>query len=311
MLNLNSINTVFYHGSCADGVIAREVLKLHLQDSVEYVPFYFQELDTLPEKALFIDCSPVDSQIEDCLQRGCLIVDHHESYRRHYEALGGTYGAQMAFGENSKAESGAALAVKVLEGVCGRGYVRNLLAPDGEDVVRLISLGDTWRTTHTDFQLARKFSNFILLWGNAFAFDIRTLRQQLPIIEALAEIDRLKTESQVVSAIRTLHCGLKIAFINKPKISDAAEILRNQEGTDLVVGWSIRLDKERVQTTYSLRSQTFNCEAFAKAQGGGGHKSAAGCVFHEDVALWLDINPVQRFLDLLHTFMDAKQCRKN
>ena len=60
-IKLTTINTVYYHGSCPDGITAREVLKYALK--VKFIPYYFTELKFIPKNALFIDCSPKDEQL--------------------------------------------------------------------------------------------------------------------------------------------------------------------------------------------------------------------------------------------------------
>lgn len=91
--------------------------------------------------------------------------------------------------------------------------------------------------------------------------------------------------------------------------SDAAELaekavektLHDQVGPsqpDLVVGFHYKVDAGKLKLQFSTRSHTgFDCAAFAKAHGGGGHKAAAG--FTVEVSPEVSVNPYAMFRLLL------------
>jgi hypothetical protein len=69
--------------------------------------------------------------------------------------------------------------------------------------------------------------------------------------------------------------GTRVAVFEGVKMtSDAADM---SDAIDLVVGFDYFVDKGIPKAIFSTRSRTdFDCGAFCKAQGGGGHTKAAG-----------------------------------
>lgn len=279
--NLISIQSVYFHGSCADGIIAREILKTNASTKIKYIPYYFDELKTIPEKALFIDCSPKPHQVEECLKRGCLIADHHDTFKDSFMKFNDVYPNAMMFGENEKAESGAVLAYRLFKKM--KGYVAN---EELSDVADLIGISDTWHTEHKDFEFSRKLAKYVTFFGNDFSESLQILLdpEGIALINAMGAVFQRESIKHAKSAL-SFFAGsrqLKVFFINDLNISDAAEILRNDKGADLVVGWKVQTDANPHGngdpiTVFTLRSNDrFDCRTFAQAHGGGGHTRAAG-----------------------------------
>lgn len=288
---LTAIQTVYYHGSCPDGITAREVLKYALK-GVKFVPYYFTELKFIPKKALFIDCSPKDEQLEECLKSGCLVAEHHESFVEGYNRLNDIYPGQMTLGDNSKAESGATLALHIVEILRGGSHWNQGIL----NLVRLISISDTWKKDDPDFALARMFAGYIAFFGNDFCESLGDLAKKEDVVRAFGAVQTRRQEVLAKGAVRTEENGFKVAFINDLNMSNAAELLRTQEGTDLVVGYIVKFDDRLNQNIviYSLRSQEdgFDVSKFAKANGGGGHKAAAGF----SIPYLFGVDPIANFL---------------
>jgi hypothetical protein len=269
-LNISNIHTVYYHGSCPDGIIAREVLKL-TNKPMRYIPYYFSEFTEVPKNTLFIDCSPKQYQVETALQNNCLIAEHHDSFDWAYWNT--FFPKQLFFGENTQAESGAELALWIL-GVYDPTFHDERVI----DLVRHIAIGDTWQSTDPDFRYARMIGGYISFFGNDFCEDIRTLMDKENVITAFGAVQERNQERFAKTAIRLHTHDHKLAFINETNMSGAAEILRN-EGNDVIVGFKMIYDPQLPQNIiiYSLRSnERFDCAKFCKANGGGGHKAAAG-----------------------------------
>lgn len=288
---ITTINTVYYHGSCPDGITAREVLKYALK-GVKFVPYYFTELRFIPKNALFIDCSPKDEQLEECLKAGCMVAEHHESFVEGYNRLNNLYPGQMMLGDNEKAESGATLALQIVEMLRG-GSQHN---EDIIELVRLISISDTWKKDDPSFDLARMYAGYIAFFGNDFCESLRDLAKKEDVVRAFGAVQTRRQEVLAKGAIRTEENGFKVAFINDLNMSNAAELLRTQEGTDLIVGYIVKFDDRLNQNIviYSLRSKEdgFDVSKFAKANGGGGHKAAAGF----SIPYVIGIDPIANFL---------------
>ena len=272
---LNLITTIYYHGSCPDGITAREVLKYAFPDA-KFIPHYFNELKYIPENALFIDCSPKPHQAAACLANGCIIAEHHESFTDMFVEYSDRYPNQLIFGENEYAESGAYLATKIVNAVKGFDFL-----PDSvHEMVRLIALSDTWQKDDPQFDLARMYAGYISFFSNDFNMNLTDLLNSDDIVRQFGAVQRRKQEQLVNSSMRFEFNGFTFAFINELNMSNAAEILRERHNVDIIVGFLVKYDKttNRNIVIYSLRSKEdgFDVSKFCKTYDGGGHKAAAG-----------------------------------
>jgi hypothetical protein len=286
-LNINHIDTVYYHGSCPDGIIAREILKL-TNKPMKYIPYYFSEFKEIPKNSLFIDCSPKSYQVETALQNNCLIAEHHISFDAQYWDQ--YYHNQIFFGENHLVESGAELALWIL-GVYDPTFHDERVV----ELVRHIAISDTWQSTNPDFAYARMVAGYIAFFGNDFAEDVRTIMDKEATIRSFGKVQDRNQERFAKTAIKKKQNGFNIAFINETNMSNAAEILRN-EGQDVIVGFKMLFDLQTQSNLilYSLRSNDkFDCSEFCKLNGGGGHKAAAGFSITYSTQ-----DPISAFLDI-------------
>ena len=290
---LSNINTIYYHGSCPDGIGSREVLKIAFPTAT-FVPYYFTELTTIPDRALFIDCSPKGHQVEDVLKAGGAIAEHHDSFLDSFNKLKATYPNQLLFGDTSKAESGICLAVKLVDDFKGSSNV-----PSGtRDIATLLALSDTWQSTDANFAYARMVAGYIAFFGNDFCMPLQELANNEDSIRAFGKVQDRKTFGMVKDAIRLIamatNRNYNLAFINDLNISNAAETLR-QQGVDVIIGYVAKFDTNtnRNIVVFSLRaSDAFDCSVFCKANGGGGHVAAAGFTEGYDTIQ----SPIQMFM---------------
>ena len=287
--NLNNIQTIYYHGSCPDGIIARQILKIVFPDK-KYIPYYFEEFSVIPKYSLFIDCSPKAHQIEEMIYNGCLIADHHISMFPALEPF--LHSNQVLFGESEKIESGAKLAFHLISLILKEKQHRYTKV---QQVAEMIAISDTWQKDNKLFTNARKLASYITFFGNAFNVPLKNLlsHEHWNVIEDYAKVQDRKTRNQVARAIIVDD----IAFINDMNISNAAEILRSEKNMRIIVGYNVSVDLQTNQSTiyYSLRSsEEFDCAEFCKSQNGGGHKAAAG--FSTEYIIGKD--PIGYFLSL-------------
>ena len=287
---LKNIKTIYYHGSCPDGITAREILK-YATLIVDFRSFYFTELKHIPSNALFIDCSPKAHQVEACLKNGCVIAEHHESFTESYCKFNEAYPGTMILGDTSKAESGAILAWAIVDQIQGCEYLPDYVRA----IARLIAIGDTWQKDDPNFEYARMLGGYIAFFGNDFCMDLRDLADGEEAIKAFGYVQKRKQEMLARGAIRYTEGKVKLAFINELNMSNAAEILRSEDDIDIVVGYITKYDnlKKKNIVIFSLRSKEngFDCAAFCKRLGGGGHKAAAGYSVP-----WSTTDPIYRFM---------------
>lgn len=288
---LKTIEKIYYHGNCPDGLGAKLILRdIEMFRKLEFIPFFFQELSAIPEKAMFIDCSPKDEQMRAVLEKGGMIIEHHISRLAEIEELRKDFPDQLLYGEGT--ESGTWLALYLAE------LIGEEPCKDTKTIAEYLAISDTWQKDDPKFAYGRKLAGFLNTFGNELDIDhLGALVKYEGFIEAYAKVQRKLQESHARSCITHDVSRGKVAFINDTNlhISDASEILRGQ-GYFLIVGWALKSYNGLSRIQYSLRSDaTFDVGAFCKAHGGGGHRAAAGF----SVLYRLGKDPIQNFIDLL------------
>lgn len=294
-----NVRRIYFHGSCTDGITAREILKTGLQ-SKPYIPYYFTEFPTVPERALFVDCCPKMEQIEAVLKAGGAIVDHHAHNLEKLSELKSIYPDQIMIGRNEASESGAVLAAYIAE---EQFELPVAILEKIYDVANLVAIGDTWQKENPSFSVARELGGFVSFFGNDFSFDFET-DLDWGLIERFGKA-RARTQRGLAMTAVCYHSHAfgNIFFINQLDMSDAAEILRNEKNADIVVGWEMKKSygNENPSIIYSLRSKEngFDCAAHCLANGGGGHKAAAGFSIEIENSIFDEVQPIRMFLDAL------------
>lgn len=264
-------------------------------------------------------------------EAGVLILDHHPTARDIVEA----FGDNGVFGLNEKNECGAWLAYEhvwlPLEKATPVEQTKwSRIAV--EDFARLAAIRDTWKKDSPDWQRACAQAAELVFWGERTSLgdmlraQIGTLGQHL-LDKQLSAAQRALEESHSFVTTR----GTRVlVFQGVSTTSDAAEIADKKPGgcehknveektiydskgnhmhcrdcgadwlayPDLVVGFHYKVDAGKLKLQFSTRSHTgFDCAAFAKAHGGGGHKAAAG--FTVEVSPEVSVNPYAMFRLLL------------
>lgn len=271
LLNCKQLN---FHSGCPDGIIARNILlkALHNSADLDVVPRQAGTKNSIVHPAIFVDMSPAEDQFLEVLQNGGVIMDHHSTVKHLFDKYMEEFPDQLMWGENDKAGSGAWLAWLAVSGIAQE---RNLpCTRQMQNAAHLASLGDTWQKDHKQFDLARAFANLVDLVGN----DYNGLYEELELAQLLWASKKKAFARSAEKAIWRDICGKRVAFTNSLKTSDVAELLRGL-GANIIVGYAELFDVDRKQewVGFSLRSdESFNCAAFAKLHGGGGHPPAAG-----------------------------------
>lgn len=274
-----NLKAIYFHDGCPDGIVAKNTL-WHPNPDIKFIPYNFQEFEEIPEKALFIDCSPKAHQLERALKNGCMIADHHDSFRKSYEDLCEEYEGQLLFGENSKGESGAVLAYHI----AARLYP-SIISTREWSVIRLIGISDTWQKDDPEFAYARKLAKYVQYHGNDCPLSVLEADDLQRQVETHSRITERLNQKLFDSAIVTTCPGgsetrlWKAAFINNLSISDIADRFTE---CDLVVGWEVSKNqatgKPQIQYSVRSRNEEFDASAFCAFYGGGGHKKAAGVI---------------------------------
>lgn len=276
---LKAVRHVVTHANCPDGVASAMILRSALGPAVK---FTFLDHETqahreLPAEPgmLFCDFTPHRSRVQEFVDAGAIVLDHHKTQRDIVEA----FGENGVYAEND-GRSGASLAHEVWVAM---GFSRyQLVGSAVEKLARLAAIRDTWQRSDREWQRACDQASALVFWPAEEL--IRTAPdgwdRKLEIGPALYRKHREAAQRALdVGVSFTTAGGIKvIAFQeNQDETSDAAEF--DAGAHDVVVGFSYAKEPgaDHPRLRFSLRSHKgFDVGAFAKALGGGGHAAAAG-----------------------------------
>jgi oligoribonuclease NrnB/cAMP/cGMP phosphodiesterase (DHH superfamily) len=312
------VSSVIFHSSCADGIVAKEMLRsasefLNL-NIIRFVPFQYGmkvRSTELNYKSIWVDCCPESE--EDFLiglQNGCIYIDHHETVKAKFQKWFSSYPDQLIFGETTFGHSGASLTYNFIINKFRQARIEPCYILDFDtifyEIQKLAALADTWQADHKDFTKARAMSSLIATVGN----EIDLIGCHQGLINMAIAFDKNKRQQDAKKAanipVTVFHNGLKVAIINDMHISDIAEILRNREkdAADLIVGFFYIPEGSNFKIIYSLRSNdNFDCSNYAKLNGGGGHVKAAGFSFTVNQQ---PFDPILYFAENLHKYLNLQ-----
>lgn len=307
---LKSVTHLVTHGpACPDGISSALIIKDALPDvRVSFMAYNTAELAALPAEPglLFVDFTPPRDRVQEFVEAGALVLDHHPTARDIVAA----FGENGVFGENEKNECGAWLAYEQawlpLNRFDGAFSVDEEIRRDVKDFAYLAAVRDTWKKDDPYWQRACEQAALLLFWQfKQSLFEVieedkngilgkHLLDKQLSAAQrSIAESHHFQTER-----------GTRVLmFQGVSTTSDAAELVEKSDvwigkPPDLVVGFHYKIDAGKLQLQFSMRSHTgYDCAAFAKAHGGGGHTAAAG--FTVSVSPELSANPYAVFRILL------------
>jgi oligoribonuclease NrnB/cAMP/cGMP phosphodiesterase (DHH superfamily) len=316
-MDFSKIELVVSHDNCPDGLASALIVKSVLPE----VPIQFIQYNTEAQRALkprsgvlFVDFSPNIPIIEENGKRipdqsvirewgesGSLILDHHKTAKDIVSAFGknGVFGDEVT----QPGICGAYLAYQHvwvrLIGLGERFKYGSLV----ERFAKLAGIRDTWVRSSEDWPRACSQASVL-----SFMPREKWLAEPLHIhlnewekrYKWIGDILEEKNANRIDKAIRGSHSrttpnGTRVViFEGLSNSSDACEQLGSN--ADLVVGYGSCVEDGQSKTVFSTRTAgEFNCSAFAKSHGGGGHTKAAGFSVIEDYS----VHPVQRFFNLL------------
>lgn len=283
------VKEIVYHSNCADGIVARELLLIALNQNeiiepITTVPYNYENNFGHLENAVWVDCSPGTwEEFEQGLKNGCVYLDHHNTRKEFFEKAQNLRFSNIVFGSNDKHESGAWLVYANY--LLYSPHIKTEILSSYREIARLISIGDTFfkNVPTEDFELARGLGGLIQSIGNNLTFrNPDEINYLISLADGYKTKKKMRAKTLAKNAIMATVDKLKIAFINDTEISDASEILRNESEVDLVIGYTLRQENNKLFAGLSFRSsEKFDCSIFAAKFGGGGHKQAAGAFNYE------------------------------
>ena len=307
---LAQVYTILVHDSCADGTASAILLQDAFYGSARRKVRFLQhgsvEMANLqPEPGmLFCDFSPPADRVEEFVRAGAIVLDHHRTAANVVAAFGenGVFGDER----DEPGVCGAVLAYRhVWKPLRGELVIQDEFA---RWLSRMVGIRDTWQRQDADWEAACIVSNTLGFIPNErwMGMELRDIasrwnRDFQMIGQILHERNQQRTSKSVESAYRfTTQAGTRVVMFDGLKASsDAAELLG--EEADLVVGFMPTCSEGTPKYIYSTRSHTtFDCAAFSKAHGGGGHTRAAG--FNVPINPQTTPNPYVFLANLLETY---------
>jgi oligoribonuclease NrnB/cAMP/cGMP phosphodiesterase (DHH superfamily) len=291
---LLAVKTVVTHANCPDGIASALVVKHVLPNvNVRFVSYGTTEHEELPVEPgmLFVDFSPSAARAAEFVEAFCMVLDHHRTAKPVVEM----FGDRGIFADETY-EPGVCGAVLAYRHIwLPLAYRAEVAAPSPSldavinHFVYLSGVRDTFRRDSLHWEAAcgqaemLRFYPLASMLSDADGF-FRTLDEREVIGKMLYE-KRLTTARRLRDNAHRIEIEdkriLDIAIIPSTDTTDVADVFDEAVSIpDVIVGFSFFVDSKsrEEKMVLSLRShKEFDCAAFCKKLGGGGHKAAAGC----------------------------------
>lgn len=278
------VRTLVTHEGCADGIASAIILHDALPSAriefVQYNTAAHRDMRAEPGM-LFCDMTPPAARVQEFVDAGAIVLDHHKGAREIVEA----FGDRGVFSDESTEPgvSGATLAFReVWFHLCpaertGRDHDTLMRRTTLMRLATLAGIRDTWQRDHPGWREACAQTAALRFWlpEMLIGVPIDVLAARLEIGDALLQRDAERDERSIAEAYRFEVGGLRVVAFDGTHTSDIAERLSSE--ADLVLGWHYAMEDGRARMTVSCRSRgAVSALALAKAHGGGGHERAVG-----------------------------------
>jgi oligoribonuclease NrnB/cAMP/cGMP phosphodiesterase (DHH superfamily) len=282
---VRQVRTVISHDNCGDGTASALLLRDALPDAtiqfVQYGTEAYRNLEASPGM-LFCDICPPADRAEEFVRAGALVLDHHRTARAVVEQ----FGPNGVFADEAlePGVSGAMLAYREVWGPLKGTQADPKVQAWAEKFATLTGIRDTWQNKSPQWDEACRqgslmhfmpntdwmrisVSELAANWDTHFEWigHVLTDRHAKGVQKSLGRSGHYRTER-----------GTRVVIFNSTShTSDAVESLGAE--ADLVAGFAYEVENGQERMIISTRSRNnFDCSAFAKMFGGGGHLRAAG-----------------------------------
>lgn len=294
---LARVSNIVCHDNCADGTVSA----MFLHDALPHAQIQFCQYGASQEKLevrpnmLFCDFSPHESKYLDFVEAGAVILDHHKSARSIVEAFG-KHGV-FADEATEPGVSGAMMAFRHVWLHLAPGRFKYHDVKYASDIARLTGIRDTWQKHDPEWLTACELGETIRFFSQgSWLVEKPFSRKHRAWWDSRLAVGQRLIEKQQVTLRKVLSgaynfsskAGTRVVlFPGTTLTSDACELVK--ETADLIVGFDyFAIEDGQAALGYSLRSYAsspFDCQAFCKTLGGGGHSKAAGFSVRFDPAL--------------------------
>ena len=243
---------------------------------VKFVNYGRPEREQMPATPgqLWCDMSPPEARVQEFVEAGAIVLDHHESA----EAVVRAFGDRGVYAD----EPGVSGAVLAFREVWARFCKHAGTGEAVRDFTTLAGIRDTWQKSHPRWREALVAYHALMFhpweyWrthpphlnADVLSVGATLLTKREQDVESVAKCARIWTTTT----------GLKVAAVNceAPFVSDTSEYLREHGEVDVFLGFQVLWQGNRKMIQVSSRSNgKFDCAKFSKMFGGGGHTQAAG-----------------------------------
>lgn len=308
---LKAVQTIISHDNCADGTTAAMLC----QDAMPWAKVVFMQHGTDALKALraepgmlFVDFAPPADRVQEFVDAQTIVLDHHKSAKAVVEA----FGADGIFADEAAEPgvSGAVLAFREVWMPLRGEQATTDLREFAERFSRLTGIRDTWQNKHELWGAAIEQAQVMFMLPNTTWMQHTLSDLAVSWTERYGWLGPVLVDRQAKGVQRSIKGGKRdqtdkgtraIIFNSLSNTSDAAEVLGRE--VDVIVGFSYEVENGAEKLIYSLRSHAdFNCAAFCKAHGGGGHTAAAGF----SVPVNDEESPYRTFMRLLNAYESVR-----
>lgn len=296
---LRAVKRCVVHANCADGRASAIILHAALPDAeiveVAHDSTVHQAIEPT-EGVLFCDmvpwlpkigkADPIGDEfcrkclLSDWVDSGAIVLDHHDGTRDIVSA----FGERGVFGENEHGESGAMLAWReVLRRVyrhdveTGVANIRDVAHANTSTwlLAQYASVRDTWQRDNPEWQISCEVSEVLCF----LPLDECLLRGAGGVLAIARDIGPIlwskkqkAAEKAAANAVRMTIAGRRVAIISSVSLTSVLG-----DAVDVVAGFDYHHEGGGVFLKWSLRSHAgVDVSAIARANGGNGHKAAAG-----------------------------------
>lgn len=285
--SLKNVRTIISHDNCADGTVSALLLKDVLPEAtVQFVQYGTEAYRTLPASPhmLFCDIIPPAERVSEFVEAGAIVLDHHKTARAVVEQ----FGTNGIFADESAEPgvSGAMLAYREVwkplrsESPETTPYLLGWV----EQFATLTSIRDTWQNKDARWADACRLANLMHFMPNTEWLKFPLLKLATEWADNFDWIGHVLSDKHAKNVTKTIRRsgsylsakGTRMTIFNSTShTSDAAESLGDQ--TDVIIGFGFEVENGEEKLILSTRSHTtFDCSAFSRKFGGGGHTRAAG-----------------------------------
>jgi oligoribonuclease NrnB/cAMP/cGMP phosphodiesterase (DHH superfamily) len=267
---IKNINTIVTHANCPDGKASAIILHKVFPDAkvifLQHNSKPHLELEAKPGM-LFCDFSPPRDRVQEFVDVGAYVLDHHK-YSKDVVEVFGDHGVYA--GEEERGVSGAVLAFREV-----LAKATPYPGPATYDLATLAGIRDCWVKESPRWLEAMEqaaaldFFDTDYLLANGFGEKEKALGPYL--------YQKTLAKAKETAENKLMFFG-NMAIMSGIDTSDVADVVFVMHpNTNILAGFQFVIEDNKAKMVVSLRSrQGTDVGIIAKANGGGGHTNAAG-----------------------------------